>query len=113
MSMSKRQRNLLLKILRDCILDVFGDLGYDRKEETKEIIRKSVYLSEDDPGQWGGEIVINHEQGLPGTYESRMSEKWFTVQDEAEKRFNAETRLVNSFHLEPVNGAITAVYVDI
>jgi hypothetical protein len=87
----------LLKETRKVIGEVFG------KYVSKDTIAKSVYLSEDDPGEWAPEshIIINTENGLPSdAYDPFVAEKWFEVSD----------RLPNDYFVETINGAIMAVY---
>ena len=87
----------LLKETRKAINEVFGDYV------SKEVVNKSVYLSEDDAGGWAPEahVIICTERGLPSdTYDPFLAEKWFAVSD----------KLPNDYFIETINGAIMAVY---
>ena len=93
----KEQKKLLLKETKKAIAEVFGEYA------TAETINESVYLSENDPGEWAPEahIIINTENGLPSdAYNPFLAEKWFEVSD----------KLPDDYFIETINGAIMAVY---
>ena len=87
----------LLKETRKAINEVFGDYV------SKEVVNKSVYLSENDPGEWAPEahVIICTERGLPSdSYDPFLAEKWYKVSE----------MLPNDYFIETINGAIMAVY---
>ena len=87
----------LLKETRKAINEVFGDYV------SKEVVSKSVYLSEDDTGDWAPEahVIICTESGLPSdVYDPFLAEKWHEV----------SAKLPNDYFIETINGAIMAVY---
>ena len=87
----------LLKETRKAINEVFGDYV------SKEVVSKSVYLSEDDTGGWAPEahVIICTETGLPSdVYDPFLAEKWHQV----------SAKLPNDYFIETINGAIMAVY---
>jgi hypothetical protein len=87
----------LLKQTRKAINEVFGSYV------TKETVNESVYLSENDPGEWAPDahVIICTENGLPSdSYDPFLAEKWFEVSD----------KLPNDYFIETINGAIMAVY---
>ena len=87
----------LLKETKKAIQAVFGEYV------SKDTISKSVYLSENDPGDWAPEahVIICTERGLPSdVYDPFLAEKWHKVSE----------KLPNDYFIETNNGAIMAVY---
>jgi hypothetical protein len=87
----------LLKQTRKAINEVFGDYV------SKDTITKSVYLSEDDPGEWApnSHVTICTEDGLPSdSYDPFIAEGWFKVSE----------MLPADYYVETINSAIMAVY---
>jgi hypothetical protein len=87
----------LLKQTRKAINEVFGDYV------SKDTITQSVYLSENDPGEWApnSHIIICTENGLPSdAYDPFIAEGWFKVSE----------MLPADYYVETINSAIMAVY---
>ena len=99
----KEGPGVLLKYVRKCIVEVFGDSIGDDAEEKAE---KHTYLGRDDPGQWSPKApVVSHtEMFLPSIDEGvGIIEKWSEVNDKL-KYFGP------GHFVEHINGAVSAVY---
>ena len=95
MAYSKKQQKAALKAYRKAVQEIFG--------VSKEIAEDSIYLPEDDRGEWAPNsmTVVNFECGLPGAYEG----DWCAVND-----LVAEITGNRHLFMEPINGAVGAVY---
>jgi hypothetical protein len=71
-------------------------------------VKKSVYLPENDRGQWAPTslLVVNHENGIPGPhdYELDMHAEWEKVSDEL------SVVLGRPVFFEAINQAVSALY---
>ena len=92
----------MLEKIREAILQEFCFFISDDKEKSKQIIKDSTYLGNEDPGEWAPDAtaVIHCESGIPsGDYEPLLLTKWFRVSDRLETHY-----------VEHINGAVIAVY---
>ncbi len=73
-----------------------------------EDIRKSVYLPQNDPGEWSPDslLIVNHEHGVRGPMdvEVDMYQTWQDIDEEL------TTAIGKPVFFEPINSAVSALY---
>lgn len=77
-------------------------------KDVVKVVRSSVYLPENDPGQWSPRslLIATHETGIPGPadYEHDLHEKWRRIEDEL------SAVLGKPVFFESINQAVSALY---
>lgn len=99
MAYSKKDQKTVRNAYRKAVQKIFG--------VSKELAEQSIYLPEDDMGEWAPNSlsVVNFEHGLPNpSYEA--FDGWYDVSELATEIAGEN----NPSFMETINGAMGAIY---